>query len=427
MDDTTQRLVLGGRYELGRVIGRGGMGTVYDATDRRLDRRVAVKILRPDLAEQPRARRRFETEARAAAQLAHPNVVTVYDSGEDDGVPFLVMERLPGRTLADDLALGSLRIDRARELGLEILASLAAAHDAGIVHRDIKPGNVLLTTDGHAKVSDFGIAKAVDDSDQTQTADLVATVGYLAPERMGGEQASPRSDLYSVGVLLYEALSGRHAFTGDTPVAVMLAVEHGDVERLTNVPQPFATVVERAMARVPARRYQSAREMADALEHATDVDRDRSRRPHQVLATTRPAPAAASNVPGLRRGHTARARDRGGRRRAARDPGRRRPHARPQQCAAQDDAFHSADYRFAAAGAGSRNAAARAGGQPVKRGSIVVIAALVLSLGACGTNGQRVSEAARADLNPLVAQARKRAAAHDAFGAARSLPNCNRR
>ena len=291
MDDTTQRLVLGGRYELGRVIGRGGMGTVYDATDRRLDRRVAVKILRPDLAEQPRARRRFETEARAAAQLAHPNVVTVYDSGEDDGVPFLVMERLPGRTLADDLALGSLRIDRARELGLEILAALAAAHDAGIVHRDIKPGNVLLTTDGHAKVSDFGIAKAVDDSDQTQTADLVATVGYLAPERMGGEQASPRSDLYSVGVLLYEALSGRRAFTGDTPVAVMLAVEHGDVERLTNVPQPFATVVERAMARISARRYQSAREMADALEHATDVDATVPVDRTAVLATTRPAPA----------------------------------------------------------------------------------------------------------------------------------------
>jgi len=289
MDDITRRLVLGGRYELGRVIGRGGMGTVHAATDRRLDRRVAIKILRPDLAEQPRARRRFETEARAAAQLAHPNVVTVYDSGEDDGVPFLVMERLPGRTLADDLALGSVRIDRTRELGLEILAALAAAHDAGIVHRDIKPGNVLLTADGHAKVSDFGIAKAVDDSDQTQTADLVATVGYLAPERLRGEQASPRSDLYSVGVLLYEALSGRRAFTGDSPVAVMLAVEHGDVEHLTDVPQPIATVVERAMARRPAQRYQSAREMADALEHAADVEATVPVARTQTLATPRPA------------------------------------------------------------------------------------------------------------------------------------------
>ena len=138
---------------------------------------------------------------------------------------------------------------------------------------------MLLTTDGHAKVSDFGIAKAVDDSDQTQTADLVATVGYLAPERMGGEQASPRSDLYSVGVLLYEALSGRHPFTGDTPVAVMLAVEHGDVERLTNVPQPFTTVVERAMA--PYRR-------GDTNRHGRWPTRSNT-----PLMSTRPFPSTA--------------------------------------------------------------------------------------------------------------------------------------
>jgi serine/threonine protein kinase len=291
MDDTTQRLVLGNRYELAGVIGRGGMGTVHEATDRRLDRRVAVKILRPDLAAQPKARRRFDAEARAAARLLHPNVVTVFDSGEDDGLPFLVMERLPGRTLADELANGPLAVERVRTLGLEILAAIAAAHDAGIVHRDIKPGNVLVTSDGHAKVSDFGIAKTIDDSDQTQTADLVATVGYLAPERLAGENASPRSDLYSAGVVLYEALTGTRVFTGGSPAAVILAVERGEFAPLTklrpSVPPGVAAVVERAMTRDPDARYHSAREMADALQR--DID----------LEATRPvaAPTAADTVP----------------------------------------------------------------------------------------------------------------------------------
>jgi serine/threonine protein kinase len=276
MDDTTQSLVLGNRYELGATIGRGGMGTVYDATDRRLDRSVAVKILRPDLAEQLKARRRFETEARAAARLVHPNVVTVFDSGEDDGVPFLVMERLPGRTLADELSAGAVPVLRVRALGLEMLTAIAAAHEAGIVHRDIKPGNVLLTSDGHAKVSDFGIAKTVDDSDQTQTADLVATVGYLAPERLSGAPASPRSDLYSVGVVLYEALTGARVFSGASPAAVMLSVERGDFRPLSRVrpgvPPDLAAVVERAMARDPDHRYGSAREMTDALARKIDLD-----------------------------------------------------------------------------------------------------------------------------------------------------------
>jgi serine/threonine protein kinase len=192
-------------------------------------------------------------------------------------VPFLVMERLPGRTLADELADGALPVDRARHLGGEILAALAAAHDAGIVHRDIKPGNVLLTADGHAKVSDFGIAKTLDDADQTQTAELVATVRYLAPERLAGAAATPRSDLYSVGVVLYEALTGRAAFAGDTPVALMRAVESGAVAPLAiarpDVPADLASVVDRAMANDPDQRYESATEMARAIGgHAVDAD-----------------------------------------------------------------------------------------------------------------------------------------------------------
>src|SRR5712691_6570277 len=244
--------LLAGRYELGALLGHGGMGTVRDATDRRLGRPVAVKILRADLAEQAIARRRFETEAHAAARLTHPNVVMVFDSGEDDGIPFLVMERLPGRTLAAELAAGPLSLERIGEVARGVLSALAAAHAEGIIHRDIKPGNALLTEDGHVKVSDFGIAKTVDDLDQTQTAELVATPGYLAPERLAGEAASQRSDLYSVGVLLYEALSGRRPFERDTPLAMMLAVERGEAVPLRShrpaLSPDVVAVVERAMS-----------------------------------------------------------------------------------------------------------------------------------------------------------------------------------
>ncbi|MDQ1455275.1 MAG: eukaryotic-like serine/threonine-protein kinase [Actinomycetota bacterium] len=268
--------LLAGRYELGSLLGHGGMGTVRDATDRRLGRPVAVKILRADLAEQAAARRRFETEAHAAARLTHPNVVMVFDSGEDGGIPFLVMERLPGRTLADELAAGPLSLERVGEVARGILAALAAAHAAGIIHRDIKPGNVLLTDDGNVKVSDFGIAKTVDDVDQTQTAELVATPGYLAPERLAGEPASTRSDLYSVGVLLYEALSSRRPFEGDTPLAVMHAIERGQAEPLSRqrraLPPEVVAVVERAMSLDPGRRFASAIEMAAALEPPTELD-----------------------------------------------------------------------------------------------------------------------------------------------------------
>ncbi|MDQ1459881.1 MAG: eukaryotic-like serine/threonine-protein kinase [Actinomycetota bacterium] len=268
--------VLAGRYELGPVLGRGGMATVRDATDRRLARPVAVKILRADLAEHRRARERFETEAHAAARLSHANVVTVFDSGEDDDIPFLVMERLSGRTFADELAEGAVPVGRVRDIVSEILAALTAAHAAGILHRDIKPGNVLLTDEGHAKVSDFGIAKTLDDSDQTQTAEVLATPGYLAPERLAGEPASEQSDLYSVGVLLYEALAGRRPFSGDNHLALMRAIEQGHAAPLTSLrpalPPEVVAAVERSMRVDPNERFHSAAEMAAALEPSTDLD-----------------------------------------------------------------------------------------------------------------------------------------------------------
>ncbi len=264
--------LLAGRYELGPRLGQGGMATVREALDQRLGRPVAVKILHADLAEQARARSRFETEARAAARLVHPNVVTVFDSGEDNDVPFLVMERLPGQTFADELAAGPVATDRVLGVAREILAAVAAAHAAGIIHRDLKPGNVLLSDDGHVKVSDFGIAKTLDDADQTQTIELLATPAYLAPERLLGEPASERSDLYSIGVLLYEALSGTRPFRGDTPVTLMRAIERGDAEPLTSarpdLPADVVALVERAMAVDPGLRFISAIAMASALDAA---------------------------------------------------------------------------------------------------------------------------------------------------------------
>jgi non-specific serine/threonine protein kinase/serine/threonine-protein kinase len=262
--------LLAGRYELGPVVGRGGMGEVRAGSDRRLGRPVAVKILRSDLAERPDLRKRFDTEARAAGRLTHPNIVTVFDRGEHDGLAYLVMERLPGRTLTDELREdGPMSVDRALELAREILAALAVAHDAGIVHRDVKPGNVLLTADGQAKVADFGIAKIVEADDRTVTTELLATPAYVAPERLAGHPASPRSDVYSVGVLLYEALAGRRPFAGDTPVAQLHAIEQGSYVPLRAVrpdlPDRVYDSIDRAMARDPRARFGSATEMADAL------------------------------------------------------------------------------------------------------------------------------------------------------------------
>jgi serine/threonine-protein kinase len=285
--------LIAGRYELGARLGRGGMAAVYAGTDRRLQRDVAVKLLHPEMAARPDVRRRFEAEARAAAGLAHANVVAVFDTGEHDGVPFIVMERLPGTTLADLLRDAPVDPHRVTRIAGDVLGALGAAHAAGIVHRDVKPGNILMCDDGSAKVADFGIATRVD-ADPTSAGHLIGTPAYLAPERLEGGAASPRSDLYSLGVVLYEALAGTKPFTGDPPLAVAHAIQQGTHAPLGEVRPDLdprlVDAVERSMAREPGERFPSAAAMAAALEPVGDAT--------QVLPV---APAAPMAVPAPRR------------------------------------------------------------------------------------------------------------------------------
>ncbi|MCU1429797.1 MAG: protein kinase [Actinomycetia bacterium] len=269
--------LLSGRYALGPTIGRGGMGDVRRARDERLDRDVAVKLLRPDLAAHPTVRERFQHEAQAAARLSHPHIVTVFDTDEDDGDPFIVMECLSGLTLADELRAGPTSVERVRQLAMQVLSALSAAHRLGIVHRDIKPSNLLVCDDGTVKVGDFGIAKSADAFDHTSTGEVLGTVAYLAPERLEGQPATPLSDLYAVGVVLYEALAGRKPFEAETAVGVAYRAQSTEPARLHDI-RPEAddsiiTAVERAMAKHPKDRYRSADEMAAAISTA-EVDGD---------------------------------------------------------------------------------------------------------------------------------------------------------
>jgi tRNA A-37 threonylcarbamoyl transferase component Bud32 len=285
----TTRL-LGGRYRLGPLLGRGGMAEVYEGHDERLDRAVAVKVLRPEMAADNGVRDRFEAEARSAARLSHPNVVAVFDTGEDEGTPYLVMERLPGETLADRMAAGPVDQAWLCRMAGDVLGALGAAHAAGLVHRDVKPGNILIAADGCAKVADFGIAKSLEVAgDITGTGLLVGTPAYLAPERLDGRPATERSDLYALGVVLYEALAGTKPFVGDTPVAMAQAVLHDVPPRLAelrpDVDPHLAGAVERSMARDPSSRPASARDLARLL--ASD---DPAHDDTVALATTTTAP-----------------------------------------------------------------------------------------------------------------------------------------
>ncbi|MFV8161933.1 serine/threonine-protein kinase [Mycobacterium sp. 134] len=262
---------LAGRYQLRGVLGRGGMAEVHDGWDTRLSRPVAIKLLYPALAADEVTRRRFENEARAAAALNHPNIVAVHDSGEDNGTPYIVMERLPGPTLADEIEAGPLSADRVRWVLSDLLGALTAAHEAGILHRDIKPGNVLITASGTAKLADFGIAKT-NGAAHTRVGMVFGTANYLSPQRITGRPASPSDDLYALGVLGYEALTRQLPFERDNPVATMRAVLEQPLMPIgmlrPDVDPALIHVLERAMSRDPAYRFANAAEMRAALQKA---------------------------------------------------------------------------------------------------------------------------------------------------------------
>src|SRR5688572_4248609 len=274
---------IGGRYELGDLLGRGGMAEVRRGTDVRLGRTVAIKRLRVDLATDPTFQARVRREAQSAAGLNHPNIVAVYDSGEEmaaDGThvqPYIVMEYVPGRTLRDVLNDGRRVLpERALEIMSGVLAALDYSHRAGIIHRDIKPANVMLTPSGDIKVMDFGIARAISDgtSTMTQTSAVVGTAQYLSPEQARGETVDSRSDVYSTGCLLYELLTGRPPFVGDSPfsVAYQHVREVAEPPRTHNpeLPEELDAITMKALAKKVEDRYQSAAEMRADIQRYLD-------------------------------------------------------------------------------------------------------------------------------------------------------------
>ncbi|MGC8463276.1 MAG: Stk1 family PASTA domain-containing Ser/Thr kinase [Acidimicrobiales bacterium] len=270
--DSQAPRVFSQRYELDYLIARGGMAEVYRARDRLLDRPVALKVLFPELSVDRSFVERFRREAQAAANLSHPNIVPVFDWGEDSGTYFIVMEFVDGRPLSAILkTAGPLSADRAADIGSFVASALGYANRHGVVHRDVKPGNVLITDEGLVKVTDFGIARALNTEESlTQTGAVMGTATYFSPEQAEGIGVDARSDIYSLGVVLYEMVTGRPPFLGDTPVAVASkhVREHPPAPRELNpsVPPTFEAVIMKAMAKDPAYRYQTAEDLrADLL------------------------------------------------------------------------------------------------------------------------------------------------------------------
>ncbi len=277
------------RYEIGERIASGGNASVWAGRDRRLDRPVAVKRLHPHLRDDAKARRRFAQEAAAASRVRHPNVVTVLDAGDDADGPFLVMELVRGGTLREALVSdGPFDAGRTVAVATQLAGALAAAHRAGVTHRDIKPENIMLDEGGRVVLTDFGIASSGQHDDRVTTEGaVVGTVDYMAPERAIGQPGGPPADVYSLGLVVYEMLTGRTPFRGGNPVAVALAhmsEPPPPPSRYADVPPALEALVLRALAKEPARRYPSAQEFLAALQ-----------------AVTGPAAATTAELPALRR------------------------------------------------------------------------------------------------------------------------------
>jgi serine/threonine protein kinase len=261
---------LSGRYELRERIAGGAMGTVYEAFDNRLNRPVAVKLLKEHLAEDPTFIERFRREARAAAALTHPNVAHVFDFGNDDGHYYLVMELVEGRDLAQVLGEErALEPWRAADISSKIAAALAHAHEGGLIHRDVKPANVMLGPDDRVKVTDFGIARAAGDSTLTVTGSVMGTAQYISPEQASGENIGPASDIYSLGIVLFEMLTGTVPFTGGSPLSIAMRHIKDEVPRPSqlggSVPPELDDIVVKATAKEPSARWSDATEMGAEL------------------------------------------------------------------------------------------------------------------------------------------------------------------
>lgn len=282
--------LLDGRYRIGGLIARGGMARVFEAVDTRLDRWVAIKVLDPELARDPDFEARFVREARSAARLSHPHVVAVFDQGRDGDLLYLVMERIVGPTLRQVLRSdGPFSVGRALVVAGEVCSALQAAHAAGLVHRDVKPENVLLGTDanGHpiVKVTDFGLARAVTDTTSTTRGVVLGTVSYLAPEQVSSGRVDERTDVYAVGILLFELVTGKRPYSGDNPLQVAYQHVNSDVPAPSSVaagiPAEVDAIVRRATRRVPADRYGSIREFGHAVRSLSAVRFDRQSAPDE--------------------------------------------------------------------------------------------------------------------------------------------------
>ena len=275
-----------GPYEILSSLGAGGMGEVYRARDARLNRDVAIKILPTSFSSDPDRLQRFAQESRATAALNHPNILSIFDIGEDRGAPYVVSELLEGETLRDRLRNGPLTSRKAIDYAQQIARGLAAAHEKGIVHRDLKPENLFITNDGHAKILDFGLAKftrpEADLSDEsptiqvaTEAGTVLGTAGYMSPEQVRGKPADSRSDIFSFGAILYEMLSAKRAFPGESAADTMSAILKEDppdlAETNRNVSPALERIVRHCLEKNPAERFQSARDVAFNLEALTDI------------------------------------------------------------------------------------------------------------------------------------------------------------
>ncbi len=302
MSNSRDATVINDRYEVHKRVGRGGMADVFLARDRLLDRQVAIKVLFPEFAVDPNFVERFRREAQAAANLSHPNIVNVYDWGKYEGTYFIAMEYVHGRTLAEILKTNNrLTPKQGAEIASEVAAALGFAHEAGLAHRDIKPANILIGSSGQVKVADFGIARAMNsatESNLTQAGSVMGTASYFSPEQAQGAQPDPRSDLYSLGIVMYEMIAGKPPFTGENAVSIAYKQVHDQPTPLNRVvegvPRPFEAIIAKLLAKDPKLRYPSAHALRDDLRRFRNGEQVQA----LVAAAARPGtPTAGAGRP----------------------------------------------------------------------------------------------------------------------------------